>query len=172
MTIHVGIDPGLSGAIAFLDAAGEPVGIGIADTPVLTVSRSTGGKRSIMDLPGCRELLLSVAPASSLRVVLEQVGPMPGQGVTSMFRFGEGYGAWQGLLAALQIPHQLVHPQRWQRAMLDGVPRGDGASLLVARRRWPGIDLHRKKDHGRADALLLAEYGRTRAWAALEAGAA
>lgn len=164
--ITAGIDPGLSGAIAFLDERGEPYCGGVYDTPVVEVPRSNGGKRHAFDLPEMASLLRMV-PADSLSVVLEQVGPMPGQGVTSMFRFGEGYGCWQGILAALGIRYVLVHPQRWQRAMLDGVPRGDGASLIVAKRRFPKVDLHRKKDHGRADALLLAEWGRTRAFAAV-----
>jgi len=166
--IYIGIDPGLTGAVAFLGEDGEPVGLGVVDTPTLTVRRSTGGKRNVYDLQAMAALLGGFS-AGGVRVVLEQVGPMPGQGVTSMFRFGEGFGIWQGIIGALALPVTLVHPQRWQKAMLDGVPRGDGASLLVARRRWPAVDLHRKRDDGRADALFLAEFGRTRVFAAMEA---
>lgn len=164
--IFAGIDPGLSGAIAFLDETGEPAFGGVYDTPVLAVARSAGGQRRVLDQPAMVALLRTV-PADELAVVLEQVGPMPGQGVTSMFRFGEGFGVWQGILSALQVRHVLVRPQTWQKAMLAGVVCSGGASIIVARRRWPRVDLHRVKDHGRADALLLAEYGRTRAFASV-----
>ncbi|MDY0270185.1 hypothetical protein [Trichloromonas sp.] len=89
---------------------------------------------------------------------LERVASRPGQGVASVFRFGENFGCWQGLLAALSIPHTLPTPQCWQKGLVvpsDG-PDPKARSLAVARRMFPSVDLHRKKDHGKADALLLA----------------
>jgi len=162
--IYAGIDPGLTGAIAFLDERGDTFSGGVYDTPVTAVARSGKGKRFVLDEPGMRALLLMV-PRDDLCVALEQVGPMPKQSPNSSFTFGTGYGTWRGMLVMAQIRHVLVRPQRWQRDMMDGTPPGDGASIVVARRRWPGVDLHRKKDHGRADALLLAEWGRTRGFA-------
>lgn len=166
--IYVGIDPGLYGAIAFIDEAGEA--LRVEDTPVLLLKRSGKNERHVLDEDGMVALLASW-PATELRVILEQVGPMPKQGLGSTFNFGDGFGCWKGILAGMRLKRLLVRPQRWQADMLDGVPRCDGASLIVARRRFPRVDLHRKKDHGRADALLLAEYGRTRAFAAAGAGA-
>ena len=79
-----------------------------------------------------------------------------------MFTFGRNLGAWEGLLAALHISYVMPAPQQWQRGLI--MP-SDGAdpkarSLAVARRLFPDADLSRKKDHGRADALLLAWWAR------------
>lgn len=90
---------------------------------------------------------------------IEKVGAMPKQGVSSTFIFGQNFGAWLGALAALQVPHIIVTPSKWQKSLLDSTP-GDSKqrSLSMARRLFPGVELSRKKDHGRADALLLALY--------------
>jgi crossover junction endodeoxyribonuclease RuvC len=95
---------------------------------------------------------------------LESVHARPGQGVVSMFTFGRNLGQWEGILAAFGVPYAKPTPQEWQRGL---VCPSDGAdtkarSLAVARRLFPGIDLHRKGDHGKADALLLATYARRR----------
>lgn len=98
-----------------------------------------------------------------LMVTIEKVGAMPKQGVTSVFTFGYGFGVWIGVLAALEIPYQLVTPQSWKKLLMSGEPKEKDASRIVARRMWPDQteeSLSRKKDHGRADAALLAEYGR------------
>jgi crossover junction endodeoxyribonuclease RuvC len=85
---------------------------------------------------------------------------MPKQGVSSTFKFGVNFGIWRGILAAYQIPFQLVKPRQWQKGVIR---KADGkmASLIAARRRWPKAELHLKKHHGRADALWIAEWLRT-----------
>lgn len=91
-------------------------------------------------------------------VAIESASSRPGQGVRSVFTFGRAFGEWLGILAALGIPHLLVTPQQWQRGLVrpsDG-PDPKSRSLAVARRLFPDIDLGRKKDHHRSDALLLA----------------
>lgn len=92
---------------------------------------------------------------------LERVGARPGQGVTSMFRFGENYGFIQGLLAAYAIPYELVTPQKWKREFQ--ITGDKNSAVDVCRRLFPGVSLRRtercKKDHdGMAEALLMAEY--------------
>jgi len=94
---------------------------------------------------------------------LERVASRPGQGVSSVFSFGVNFGTWQGLLAALSIPYTLPTPQCWQKGLIvpsDG-PDPKARSLAVARRLFPGVDLSRRKDHGKADALLLAVHARS-----------
>lgn len=141
----IGIDPGKEGAAALIFRDGQVV----TDWPG--------------DAAGAAELLLTWRPEYNVELVaLERVGSMPGQGVKSMFSFGENFGTWQGILAALGIPHVMPRPQQWQRGL---VMPSDGAdpkarSLAVARRLFPDADLSRKKDHGRADALLLAWWAR------------
>ena len=89
---------------------------------------------------------------------------MPQQGVVSMFKFGTNYGIWQGRLEALGIPFLFVTPQKWQREVFDSAVKGDrkAMSLSLARRIFPDMleHLKRKKDDGRADALLIAEWAR------------
>jgi crossover junction endodeoxyribonuclease RuvC len=89
---------------------------------------------------------------------LERVNAMPKQGVSSTFKFGANYGIWQGLLAAYGVPHVMPTPREWQKGLVrksDG-PDPKSRSLAVARRLFPDVDLHRKKDSDKADALLLA----------------
>lgn len=93
--------------------------------------------------------------------VLEQVSAMPGQGVTSMFSFGQNYGGWQALLEILEMPYQLSTPQKWQKAILGTFPKGQSKdrALAFVQRRWPELNL-KKKDHGIVDALCIALYAR------------
>jgi len=90
-------------------------------------------------------------------VVIEEAQAMPGQGTRSMFQTGLGMGIWLGVLAALQLPYRRVRPQIWKKAF--GLGKDKEASRLKAMQLYPGADLRRKKDHGRAEALLLAFYG-------------
>lgn len=150
----IGIDPGLTGAIATI----SPVGvIELHDCPIFTI-----GKRHTCDPAGMAKLFHHFrARHPTLLVGLEKVHSMPGQGVASVFTFGEGFGVWLGILAALNVPHQLITPQRWKRVMMDGQGDKDkDASRLVAMRMFPEKSdrLNLKKHHGRADALLIAEY--------------
>lgn len=104
-------------------------------------------------------LLNEIQGMGPCKAAVEQVHAMPQQGVTSMFKFGTNFGTWLGVLAAFKIPTVLVTPRKWQKVMLDaGTGQTKDKSLDMARRLFPAVDLHRKKDHGKADALLLAEY--------------
>ena len=90
--------------------------------------------------------------------MIEQVGAMPGQGVTSMFRFGEAYGIIKGVLGGLRLPVELVTPSVWKRELK--VQKGKESSRLRALELFPEqTDLFKlKKHHGRADAALIALY--------------
>ncbi len=157
MRALVGIDPGLTGAIAVI----RPRGIDLHDCPIVLV----GGKRRY-NPAGMALLLRSYQQLyPRLLVGLEKVHSMPGQGVASSFGFGEGYGIWEGVLASHCIPCQLITSQAWKRSMMAGQAKDKDASRLVAVRLFPevGDRLQLKKDHGRADALLIAEYLRRQA---------
>src|SRR5712692_2445907 len=151
--MHIGIDPGLSGAVAVLAADGALVAV--HDTPVLTLA-TTRGTRQEYDLPGLVALLGAYAGPQA-HVTLEESQAMPGQGVRSMFTIGVGFGVWLGVLAALAFPSTRVRPAVWKRAL--GVGKDKEASRLRAMQLFPTADLRRKKDHGRAEALLLAYWG-------------
>lgn len=155
--VYIGIDPGLSGAVAVL--ADDGVLVGLHDTPVLTL-RTSRGSRTEYDAPGLVALL---APYAGLQahVILEESQAMPGQGTRSMFTGGVGFGLWLDVLAALALPHTRIRPAIWKRAVgLMGLGKDKEASRLRAMQLFPGADLRRQKDHGRAEALLLAWYGR------------
>jgi crossover junction endodeoxyribonuclease RuvC len=148
----IGVDPGLSGAVAGVDHAGAFVGV--HDTPTLTL-RVARGTRHDYDVPGMCALLGPYVGAG-LHVVIEESQPMPGQGVRSMFTCGFGYGLWCGILAALQVPYTPIRPAVWKKHF--GLSKDKEASRLRAQQLFPAADLRRKKDHGRAEALLLAHW--------------
>jgi len=155
--VTIGIDPGVGGAVAALDGRGRLVALD--DTPTIMV-RSGRRQRRAYDVAAMRAAVSRCAAGgTAAHAVIEHQRAMPKQGVASMFSTGYGYGLWVGLLAGLGIPHTVVEPQRWQAAMLLG--RGDpkARALLAASRLFPSIVIPRTR-HGRADALLLAEYGR------------
>ena len=150
MTYYCGIDPGLSGAIALLSTTGKIVDV--HDLPILQV-----GAKRVLDLAVLRTLLPVV---NDTPVAIERVAAMPGQGVTGMFRLGEVYGMLQGMLAMGRYRVSLVTPQAWKKVMMAGMPKDKDASRQRCSQLWPdNAQLwRRKKDHGRCDALLLAEW--------------
>lgn len=159
--IVIGIDNGLDGGVVAIHGSGPLIRL---VTPTLGT-----GKRSF-NLVAMADLLRVLSIDSNDKMAfLERAQAMPGQGVTSMFSTGFGFGAWQGLLTALQIPFELVTPQKWQRDMFVGINRDDtkAASALVAQRLRPDTDWRasprcRKPHDGLTDAFCIAEYGRRR----------
>ena len=153
MTI-VGVDPGLSGALFFIDPARPSTGEAV-DLPIHVLTRG-GKKKRELDIAG----LIGILTSHRLdHVFLEQVGAMPGQGVSSVFAFGKTYGVILGVIAAHTIPLTLVAPAVWKRAL--AVPKAkDGARarasqlLPDAAHQWPRVH-----HHSRAEAALLALYG-------------
>jgi crossover junction endodeoxyribonuclease RuvC len=146
------IDPGLGGALAVFDDAGALVAL--ADTPTL-VLKVARGTRQTFDIPGMCALL-GPHVGAGLHVVIEEAQAMPGQGVRSMFSTGYGYGLWLGILAALQVPYTPVRSVVWKKAC--GLGKDKEQARLRAQQLFPAADLRRKRDHGRAEALLLAWY--------------
>lgn len=142
---YVGIDPGQTGAIAVLSDGGIP-----------KVWEWPGDEIAAAEI--VREIVFSF---DVCLCALEAVSAMPKQGVSSTFKFGANWGIWRGILAALQVPFILVRPQEWQKNIVPKKASPDEKpSLAVARRMFPDVDMHRKKDHGMADALLLAYYAK------------
>lgn len=164
MTVFIGIDPGITGAVFCIEENGPFV----TDTPCITMKKS-GGKGNKTDyLPADMAAILRPYDPRTCHVFIEKVGAMPGQGVTSMFGFGKGFGLWLGILAALELPYTLVTPQAWKKEMMKGISDKE-ASIHRAQQLWPkyaslfqpqrGI-FNKQQAIGRADAALIAEYGR------------
>jgi len=148
-----GIDPGLSGGIAIIGEQGTV--LLVDDLPVHQVIRGKA-KKAELDVASLRALLLS-HPLN--HIVIERVSARPRQGVASMFRFGYVSGAIYGLVIGLQLPVSFILPVQWQKVARCGPSpdegRRRGAELYPA----AAEKLSRKKDSGRADALLIAHVG-------------
>ena len=169
--ISIGIDPGITGAIAILDT--ETRLVRFVDTPTVTVK--SGKKFKDQMDPRAIVEILSVFTEDTF-VTIEKVNAMPGwkndpenpgqrveasMGVTSAFNFGMGFGMWLGILAAMKLPYQTVHPITWKRSMMADMGKEKDASRVKAIQLFPNVyqDLKLKKHHGRADALLIATWG-------------
>ena len=156
----IGIDPGITGAVACIHKNGEAA---IWDTPFIEIKKGKKKKNDYLPAEMARivEKLDDNLDDDPVHAFIEQVGAMPNQGVTSMFNFGKGYGMWIGILAALEIPYTFVTPQAWKKELMQGIS-DKNASRLRAQQLYPSISdqLKLKKHDGRAEALLIAEYGR------------
>ena len=154
MMLFIGIDPGQSGALAV-------IGDDFVET-VIPFSESAY-RKTLLDLDAKR-----VMSDVKLFAVVEHVGPMPKQGVSSTFKFGMNFGWIQGLLCAIGVPFELVRPQKWKK--MFSCTSDKNTSIDVAQRMFPSVPLFatprcRKPHDGMAEALLMAEYAR-RIWQA------
>lgn len=147
--LTLGIDPGLSGAVAALDLPNKR----LVTTAIPTFE--VNGKRSVDH----RALFLWLRNFEHAEMgLVEQVSAMPKQGVVSMFSFGSAYGACQMGLAAIGIPWRRVPPGEWKKAL--AVPADKDASRMRASQLlpWAAAEWSRKKDHNVAEAALIALY--------------
>lgn len=153
--IIAAIDPGLSGAVAFLKLRADgTVGLlYIEDMPTAQAKQGKSMKAHLL-IPALADILRNPLFYPQ-HVVIEEVAAMPGQGVTSMFRFGYCAGAIAGVCAGLGLPTSFVRPQVWQK--VAGVRHGDDAGRLRAIQVFPRQSnlFKRKMDHNRADAALI-----------------
>jgi len=148
-----GIDPGYTGAITlYWPKTGD---IEVHDMPTL---KNTKGK-TVLDMHGILQIL-EPETDDPRAAWIEQVAAMRGQGVSSMFRFGEQFGALQMALAATKTPMHMVTPQKWKKHF--GLTRDKGVARGLAMQRFPEAadTFQRVKDDGRAEATLIALYGK------------
>ena len=151
----IGVDPGISGALVLLDPATMRIWKW-SDMPVI----DAGGKRSVsasmLAITIAEWRSLAEACGRRLLAIVEEVGAMPGQGVTSMFNFGRSYGLVIGVLAANSVPTEFARPAVWKRGA--GISKDKGRARKTAQERFPvaASVFVRVKDDGRAEAALLA----------------
>ncbi len=154
----VGIDPGITGAVAAIDDLGDF--ICVHDAPTLVVKKGKG-KRTVYQEAEMAKIFAGLMSCYDVRIVgLENVHSMPGQGTTGVFSLGTGFGLWLGILAALKLPYERIEPAKWKRVM--GVTADKAGSIVLAQRLFPTAPLTLVKHHGRGEAILLAEYLRRR----------
>ena len=155
--VYIGVDPGINGAIAALDASGQI--LLVEDLPHI----KNGNKKKDLHLQAIVKTIRSVMEnTGQIFSAVEKVTARPGQGVVSMFRFGRATGQVEGILLGLGVPTMLVSPKTWGKLFHPYVDGQDtkAKSVLAASMRWPEVSLPNKKDHGKAEALLIAEFCR------------
>ena len=150
----IGIDPGLSGAIAILK---ERKVLAIFDMPVMSEGKKN--KRQLNSAQLVNIIKESTANDEDISVVVEQVNAMPGQGVTSMFNFGQTFGAIKGVCAALDLPIFFVRPSKWKKHF-ELINSSKDASRTKVIEMYPSLanQLTKKKDVNKSDAILIARF--------------
>ena len=149
-----GIDPGLSGAIAVLE---NEVVLDIIDLPVMAEGKKN--KRQLNSAELSQYMSKNVENIHKTSVVVEQVNAMPGQGVTSMFNFGQTFGAIKGISATLKLPIYFVRPSKWKKHF-DLINSSKDASRTKAIEIYPSLaqKLSKKKDVNKSDAILIGRF--------------
>ena len=152
--IIIGIDPGVSGGISILE---NKKVIEVYDMPTMIDGKKN--KRQVNGAQVANIIKEKLGDNKETVVVVEQVNAMPGQGVTSMFNFGQSFGVIKGICSALSLPIYFVRPTKWKRHF-NLIKTNKDASRTKAIEIYPGIShkISRKKDSNKADAILIARY--------------
>ena len=152
----IGIDPGLSGGIAILD---DLKIYDIFDMPIMSEGKKNKNQLNSAQLVNI--INKHVLKKENTFVIVEQVSAMPGQGVTSMFNFGQTFGSIKGICAALGLPIFYVRPAKWKKHF-ELINSSKDASRTKVIEMYPSISprLAKKKDVNKADAILIARFFR------------
>jgi crossover junction endodeoxyribonuclease RuvC len=150
----IGIDPGLSGGIAILEDNKVQQ---LFDMPVMPEGKKN--KRQLNSAQLVKLIKDNIINKEEVAVIVEQVNAMPGQGVTSMFNFGQTFGAIKGVCAALSLPIFFVRPSKWKKHF-ELINSSKDASRTKAIEMYPTLsnELSKKKDVNKSDAILIARY--------------
>ena len=151
----IGIDPGISGSICFFE---DGKILEVIEMPVMTEGKKN--KKQVNGAQIYNEFLKRINNKDDdVRVVIEQVSAMPGQGVTSMFNFGQSYGILKGICSAMQLPMFFVRPAKWKK-YFNLINSQKDASRTRAIEIFPyfSTQLSKKKDSNKADAILIASF--------------
>ena len=152
----IGIDPGISGSICFLQ---DGKILNVIEMPTMTEGKKN--KKQVNGSQIYNEICkrINEIEKQEIRIVIEQVSAMPGQGVTSMFNFGQSFGILKGISSAMQLPVYFVRPAKWKK-YFNLINSGKDASRTRAIEIFPyfSSQLSKKKDSNKADAILIASF--------------
>ena len=150
----IGIDPGLSGGIAILE---DKKVWGLYDMPVMAEGKKN--KRQLNSAELVNIIKNNIKVNEEIAVIVEQVNAMPGQGVTSMFNFGQTFGAIKGVCAALNLPIFFVRPSKWKKHY-ELINSSKDSSRTKVIEMYPSLSsqLSKKKDVNKSDAILIARF--------------
>ena len=152
----IGIDPGISGAICFFENGQVKE---IINMPVMADGKKN--KRQINGPQTYNEILkrINSYPKKDITVVIEQVSAMPGQGVTSMFNFGQSFGVIKGICSAMQLSMFFIRPAKWKKYFgLIKTEKDASRTKVIEIFPYISSELSRKKDSNKADAVLIASF--------------
>ena len=154
--IIFGIDPGISGAISVLE---NKKVIEVFDMPTMIDGKKNKKQVNGSQVTNIIKENLNKDKDKEVVVVVEHVNAMPGQGVTSMFNFGQSFGVIKGICSALSLPIYFVRPAKWKKHF-NFIKTNKDASRTKVIQIYPGVSskLSRKKDSNKADAILIARY--------------
>ena len=152
----IGIDPGISGSICFFE---DGKVIDIIEMPSMAEGKKN--KKQVNGSQIYNEINSRIKKLNKqeIKVVIEQVSAMPGQGVTSMFNFGQSFGILKGICSAMQLPMYFVRPAKWKK-YFGLIKTEKDASRTKVIEIFPYISskLSKKKDSNKADAVLIASF--------------
>ena len=154
--IIVGIDPGIAGAICFFSSGNV---IDVIDMPTMAEGKKNKKQVNGRQIYNEIKLIKNKFINENISVIVEQVSAMPGQGVTSMFNFGQSFGVIKGICSAMELPIFYVRPAKWKKHF-NLINSEKDASRTKVIEMFPSISnmLSRKKDNNKADAILIAQY--------------
>ena len=152
----IGIDPGLSGSICFFE---DGKILDVVEMPTMIEGKKN--KKQVNGSQIYNEISerINKVDKKDIKVVIEQVSAMPGQGVTSMFNFGQTFGAIKGICAALKLPIFFVRPSKWKKHF-ELINSSKDSSRTKAIEMYPKLSnqLSKKKDVNKSDAILIARF--------------
>ena len=156
MMLIIGIDPGITGAICFFE---DRKIIDLIEMPNMAAGKKN--KRQVNGAQVYNEIFERIKNYNKkdIKVVIEQVSAMPGQGVTSMFNFGQSFGVLKGICSAMQLPMYFVRPAKWKKYynLINSIKDASRTKVIEI---FPYIStqLSKKKDSNKADAILIASF--------------
>ena len=152
----IGIDPGISGSICFFQ---DGKIIDVVEMPTMTEGKKNKKQVNGSQIYNEISARIKKIDKKDIKVIIEQVSAMPGQGVTSMFNFGQSFGILKGICSAMQLPMFFVRPMRWKK-YFNLINSEKDASRTRAIEIFPyfSSQLSRKKDSNKADAILIASF--------------
>ena len=154
--IIIGIDPGISGALCFFSNGNV---IDVIDMP--TMAEGKKNKKQVNGRQIFNEILniKNTFAGHKINVVVEQVSAMPGQGVTSMFNFGQSFGVIKGICSAMELPIFYVRPAKWKKYFnLINSQKDASRTRAIEIFHYFSTQLSKKKDSNKADAILIASF--------------
>ena len=152
----IGIDPGISGSICFFE---DGKILDVIEMPTMTEGKKNKKQVNSSQIYNEIQKVIIHEEKKDIKVVIEQVSAMPGQGVTSIFNFGQSFGVLKGIFSAMQLPMDFISPVKWKKHYnLINTQKDSSRTKAIEFFPYISSKLSRKKDANKADAILIASF--------------